>query len=176
MRALTEEEERVISKLVRSRTASVRLVQRAKIIALAKEGSTIPQIMAKLEMTERIVRKWWKRFEQQGLSGLEDAPRPGAPSRYTAENKARVVEAALTRPSDLDLGFTCWTFERLATYVHEHLGIHMQKTRIFEILHEEGLRWRHEETWFGDRVDPDFEKYRGPSKRSAKRLHPTAPS
>jgi transposase len=176
MRALTEEEERVISKLVRSRTASVRLVQRARIIALAKEGYTIPQIMAKLEMTERIVRKWWKRFEQQGLSGLEDAPRPGAPSRYTAENKARVLEAALTRPTDLNLGFTCWTFERLAAYVHEHLGIHMQKTRIFEILHEEGLRWRHEETWFGERVDPDFAKKRGPSKPSAKSLHPTAPS
>ncbi len=176
MRALTEEEERVITKLARSRTASVRLVQRAKIIQLAKEGHTIPQIMQQLGMTERIVRKWWKRFEQQGLAGLEDAPRPGAPSRYTAENKARVLEAALTRPSDLDLGFHCWTFERLAAYVHEHLGIHMQKTRIFEILQEEGLRWRHEETWFGDRVDPDFAKKRGPSSGSAKKLHPTAPS
>ncbi len=117
-------------------------------------------------MTERIVRKWWKRFEVQGLAGLEDAPRPGAPSRYSAENKARVLEAALTRPSDLDLGFHCWTFERLAAYVHEHLGIHMKKTRIFEILHEEGLRWRHEETWFGERVDPDFAQKRGPSGRA----------
>jgi hypothetical protein len=35
MRALSEEEERVISKLVRSHTASVRLAQRAKIIHLA---------------------------------------------------------------------------------------------------------------------------------------------
>jgi len=123
-----------------------------------------------------MVRKWWKRFEQQGLVGLEDAPRPGAPSRYTAENKARVLEAALTSPQDLNLGFNCWTFERLAAYVHEHLGLHMKKTRIFEILQEEGLRWRHQETWFGERVDPDFAKQRGTSKRSASKLHPTAPS
>jgi transposase len=176
LRALTEEEERVITKLVRSRTASVRLVQRAKIIQLAKEGQTIPQITQHLGMTERIVRKWWKRFEQHGLSGLEDAPRPGAPSRYTAENKARVLEAALTRPSDLNLGFTCWTFERLAAYVHEHLGIHMKKTRIFEILHEEGLRWRKQETWFGERLDPDFAQKRGPSKPSAKSRQPTVSS
>ena len=114
-------------------------------------------------MTERIVRKWWKRFEQQGLTGLEDAPRPGAPARYTVENKARVLEAALTRPTDLGLAFNCWTFERLAAYVHEHLGIQMKKTRIFEILHKEGLRWRQQETWFGERLDPDFAKKRGPS-------------
>jgi transposase len=143
---------------------------------LASQGETIPQIMKQLEMTERIVRKWWKRFEAQGLAGLEDAPRPGAPSQYTAENTARVLEAALTRPTDLGLGFHCWTFERLAAYVHEHLGLQMQKTRIFEILQEEGLRWRHEETWKGSRVDPDFAKKRGPSKRSASKLHPTAPS
>jgi transposase len=176
LRSLTEEEERVIIKLARSQSASKRLVERAKIIQLAKEGQTIPQIMRQLHLSEHMVRKWWKRFEKQGVSGLEDAPRPGAPSRYTAENKARVLEAALTRPKDLGLGFHCWTFERLAAYVHEHLGLHLQKTRIFEILHEEGLRWRHEETWFGDRVDPDFAKKRGPSKPYAKSHQPTVSS
>lgn len=176
LRPLTEEEQRVIKKLATSQTASVRLVHRAKVIHLASQGETIPQIMKQLQMSERIVRKWWKRFEAQGLAGLEDAPRPGAPSRYTAENKARVLEAALTRPKDLGLGFHCWTFERLAAYVHEHLGLPMQKTRIFEILHEEGLRWRHEETWFGERVDPDFAKKRGPSKPYAKSHQPTVSS
>ncbi len=174
LRTLNEEEERVIRKLAHSRTASARLVQRAQIIELAKEGKTIPQIMQQLHLSEHMVRKWWKRFEQQGLAGLEDAPRPGAPSRYTAENKARVLEAALTRPKDLNLEFTCWTFERLAAYVHEHLGLHMQKTRIFEILQEEGLRWRQQETWFGERLDPEFAKKRGPSKPSARSLQPTA--
>jgi transposase len=176
MRLLTEEEERVITKLARSRTASVRLAQRAKIIRLASQGQTIPQIMQQLGMTERIVRKWWKRFEQQGLAGLEDAPRPGAPSRYTPENKARVLEAALTRPSDLNLGFNCWTFERLAAYVRERLGIQMRKTRIFEILQEEGLRWRQQETWFGERLDPEFAQKRGPSSGSARSRQPTASS
>jgi transposase len=176
LRALNEEEEQVIKKLAHSRTASARLVERAKIIELGSRGETIPQIMQQLHLSEHMVRKWWKRFEQQGLAGLEDAPRPGAPSRYTAENKARVLEAALTSPSDLNLGFHCWTFERLATYVHEHLGIHMQKTRIFEILQEEGLKWRKQETWFGERLDPEFAKKRGPSKPSARKPEPIAPS
>src|SRR5579859_5523321 len=161
VRELTSEEERVINKLARSQSASKRLVERAKIIQLAKEGQTIPQIVQQLHLSEPMVRKWWKRFEQQGLSGLEDAPRPGAPSRYTAENKARVLQAALTRPGDLNLGFHCWTFERLAAYVKEQLGLSMKKTRIFEILHEEGLRWRKQETWFGERLDPAFARAKG---------------
>jgi transposase len=176
LRPLTEEEERVISKLARSQSASKRLVERAKIIQLATEGQTIPQMMQQLHLSEHMVRKWFKRFEQQGLAGLEDAPRPGAPSRYSAENKARVIEAALTRPSDLNLGFNCWTFERLAAYVREHLGIQMKKTRIFEILHEEGLRWRKQETWFGERLDPEFAQKRGPSNSSARSPQLTARS
>jgi len=130
--------------------------------------------MQQLHLSEPTVRKWWKRFEQQGLAGLEDAPRSGAPSRYTPENKARVLEAALTRPSDLNLGFTCWTFERLAVYVRERLGMQMKKTRIFEILQEEGLRWRQQETWFGERLDPEFAQKRGPSSGSARSQQPTA--
>lgn len=80
------------------------------------------------------MRKWWKRFEQQGLAGLEDAPRSGAPARYTAEHKARVLQAARTRPNELGLPYSSWTFERLASCVKEQLGLSMKKTRIFEIL------------------------------------------
>src|ERR1051326_2850578 len=77
MRPLTEEEERIITKLAHAQSASKRLVERAKIIELAKEGQTIPQIMQQLHLSEPMVRKWWKRFEALGLAGLEDAPRPG---------------------------------------------------------------------------------------------------
>jgi transposase len=163
VRQLTSEEERVIGKLARSQSASKRVVERAKIIQLANEGLSIPQIVQQLQLSEPTVRKWWKRFEQQGLAGLEDAPRAGAPSRYTAEHKARVLQAARTRPSELGLPYSRWTFERLAVYAKEQLGLSMKKTRIFEILQEEGLRWRKQETWFGERLDPEFAQKRGRS-------------
>jgi transposase len=176
LRAVTPEEQRVITKLAHSQTASARLVERAKILHLASQGQTVPQIAEAVGLNEKTVRKWFKRFEQQGLAGLEDAPRSGAPTRYTPENKARVLEAALTRPSDLNLEFSCWTFDRLAVYVRERLGIRMKKTRIFEILQEEGLRWRQQETWFGERLDPEFAQKRGPSSGSARSHQPPASS
>lgn len=176
LRALTDEEARVIAKLVRSQTASVRLVQRAKIVQVASQGKTIAEITAELGCASNVVRKWFKRFSEQGLAGLNDAPRSGAPPRYTPENRARVVAMARTRPSELGLPFSSWTFERLATYLHDALGLQLKKTRIFEILQEEGLRWRKQETWFGERLDPDFARKRGRLKRSAPPPLPTASS
>ena len=176
LRPFTQEEQRVITKLAHSQTASARLVERAKILHLASQGHTVPQIAAVVGLNEKTVRKWFKRFEQQGLSGLEDAPRSGAPSRYTVENKARVLEAARTRPSELGLPYGSWTFERLAAYVREQLGMQMKKTRIFGILQEEGLRWRKQESWFGERLDPEFVQKRGPSKHSDGSLQPTVSS
>jgi DNA-binding NarL/FixJ family response regulator len=57
LRQLTSVEERVISKLARSQSASKRLVERAKIIQLAKEGKTIPQIGHQLHLSEPMVGK-----------------------------------------------------------------------------------------------------------------------
>ena len=37
----------------------------------------------------------------------------------------------------------------------------MKRSRISEIFIAEGLSWRHEETWFGERVDPNFAQKRG---------------
>ena len=176
LRPLTEEEARVIPKLARSQTASARLVQRAQIIQLASQGQTIAEIAAQTQCAANSVRKWFKRFSDQGLAGLNDAPRSGAPSRYTAENKALVVATARTRPSELGLAYSSWTFERLAAYLQEQQGVQMKKTRIFEILQDEGLRWRKQETWFGERLDPEFALKRGHLKRSEMRPQPIASS
>jgi transposase len=151
LRPLTEEETRTIEKWSQSRTEEARLVERAKSIRLASEGHRVPEIAEMVGLDEKTVRKWLKRFAEQGLDGLEDAPRSGAPSRSTPEVKAQIIAAALTNPREVGCQFNCWTFERLAVYVREKLGFSMKKTRIFEILQGEGLRWRQQETWFGPR-------------------------
>lgn len=163
LRPLTAEETRVIKKMSQSRTDEARLVERASMIRLASEEKTVPQIAAALDLDGKTVRKWLKRFAEHGLAGLNDAPRSGAPSRYSAQVKAEIVATALKRPKELGQPFGSWTYERLTTYLQEQRGVKMKQTRVFEVLQQEGLRWRHEETWFGERVDPDFAEKRGPS-------------
>lgn len=176
LRPLTAAEAQAIKKLSHSRTEAARLVERAKIIWLASEGQTVPQIAHALGVGAKMVRLWLKRFTEQSVAGLQDAPRSGAPSHYPPEVRAQLIATALTPPLSLGRAYSSWTFERLAIYVQEQLGIPMKKTRLFEILQEEGLRWRHQETWFGERVDPAFAEKRGSSNGSGPSRPRTAPS
>jgi transposase len=109
---------------------------------------------------------WFKRFESDGLSGLNDALRSGRPVTYTGDVVAEVIATALTDPQKLGLPFACWTLDRLERYLNEQRKIPIKRSRIDDILLSEGLRWRQQETWFGEKVDPDFAEKRGPSKRS----------
>ena len=81
---------------------------------------------------------------------------------------AEVVAAALTAPEALGLPFACWTLDRLAAYLDEHRRIPIRRSRIDEILRAEGLRWRRHESWFGERVDPEFAVKRGASRPSTR--------
>jgi transposase len=123
-------------------------------------------IARRLRCRQPTVRLWLGRFNIQGLRGLQDSPRAGRPARYSAEQIGRIVELALTDPDTLDLPFGCWTLDRLQYYANEVLGIPIKRARIGEVLLAEGLRWRSQETWFGERVDPEFAEKRGPSYAS----------
>jgi transposase len=161
--------------LSQSRTAAARTVERAKIIWLASRGWRVPAIAREVRLNGDSVRLWLKRFNDDGLDGLRDRPRAGRPATYTAEQAGEVVALSLTDPRSLDLPFASWTLDRLTAYLHEVKRIPMSRARIGKLLAAEGLRWRTQETWFGERVDPDFARKRGRSKPSTA-PHPRAAS
>ena len=169
LRALTAEERSAIETLARSRTAPARRVERARIVWRAGRGETPPAIAAALGLDAETVRRRIRRFNTEGLAAVEDKPRSGRPATYSADVRAAVIAAALTDPQAFQLPFACWTLDRLAAYLLEHKGIAMRRSRIDEILLQEGLRWRRHETWFGERLDPDFAEKRGRSRRSTPR-------
>ncbi len=174
VRPLTAEEAEILGRCARSRTAPARAVERAQIIWQAHQGGRVPVIANTLGVCEATVRRWLRRFNAQGLVGLTDAPRVGRPATYPPEVVGELIAASLTAPDELGLPFASWTLDRLATYLHETKGITMKRSRIGEILQAEGLRWRTQETWFGERPDPAFAEKRGPSSRSIPTRHRTA--
>jgi hypothetical protein len=80
-----------------------------------------------------------------------------------------VIVPALTAPKTLSLPFACWTLDRLPAYLKEVKGIWIKRSRIDELSLREGWRWRSQETWFGERVDPAFTDKRGAARRSIPR-------
>jgi transposase len=163
---LTVEEQAAIEKLARSRTASARDVERAQIILLASRGKRVPAIAKDLEVTETTVRTWLKRFQAAGLASLQDRPRSRRPVTYQPEQVSEVIATALTHPQHLHQPCACWTLDRLATYLHEAKQMPIKRSRIDDLLLAEGLRWRTQETWCGERVDPECAKKRGALTRS----------
>jgi transposase len=168
LREMTEQEREATRRLAHSRTAPARTVERARMVWLAGRGRRVPSIAAELGVNQETVRRWLKRFNAQGLTGLKDEQRAGRPPTYSEQEVGEVVATSLTDPLSPGLPFAAWTLDRLAAYLNEHKGIPIKRSRIGEILLAEGLRWRHQETWFGERVDPQFAEKRGPSSSSTR--------
>jgi transposase len=114
-------------------------------------GARVPAIAQTLGLCEATVRLWLTRFNAHGPDGLGDAPRAGRPPTYTPEEVGEVIAASLTNPADLGSPFGSWTLDRLTAYLHEAKGLSISRSRIGELLQAEGLRWRAQETWFGER-------------------------
>src|SRR5919107_742667 len=175
LRPLTPEERQQIEALAHSRTAPARTVERAQIILAAAQDQCPTRVARALGVSRPTVYRWIGRFNLQGPYGLEDQPRAGRPATYPPEQVAEVLAAALTDPRALGLPFGSWTLDRLQSYLNERKGIPIRRSRIDEILIAEGLRWRQQEGWFGERVDPDFAAQRGRSSASTSN-HPRGPS
>jgi transposase len=166
LRALTAEERSAVETLARSRRAPAQRVERARMIWRASRGETPPAIADVLGLDAETVRRRIRRFNAEGLAAFDDHCRSGRPATYSPDEVAVVIATALTDPHRLGLPFASWTLDRLAAYLLEQKGIAMRRSRIDEILLKEGLRWRRQETWFGERVDPEFAEKRGGSKPS----------
>ena len=175
VRPLTEAEAATVGRLARSRTEPARAVERARIVELAHRGWRVPAIAREVGVSEQTARRWLGRFAERGLDGLADSPRAGRPPTYTPEEVGEAVAASLTRPQELGLPFASWTLDRLAAFLNEERGVAIKRSRIGELLQAEGLRWRTQETWFGERPDPEFAAKRGRSSPSTRRRPPAAP-
>ncbi|MCG6881096.1 MAG: helix-turn-helix domain-containing protein [Deltaproteobacteria bacterium] len=82
---LDEEEKHQLQSIARKYTSPYYEVMRAKAILLAAEGLENKQIGQQLQMPRQVISKWRKRFFEQRLSGLQDRPRRGRPSRFSPQ-------------------------------------------------------------------------------------------
>jgi transposase len=79
------------------------LAERARIVlACAEPGSGVARVAAELGSTRMTVRRWRRRFAEEGLAGLADHDRPGRPvaelvlTRQERDQLARWVRRAKT--------------------------------------------------------------------------------
>ena len=98
VRPLGPQETQTIQELVRSRTVPAGIYQRALMILWSSQGQTPSEIAQRLDHKFDNVVKWIRRFNQEGLVGLQEKPGRGRKPRFQETDALAVVETALASP------------------------------------------------------------------------------
>jgi transposase len=134
IRELTTNEISELDRLYRE-TKDVRLKQRAQIILLAAENKLIaPEIAQVVRVNDQSVRSWLRRYMAQGIAGLRDEARSGAPRKVTAAYEQRLLEVVRQRPRTLGQSFSTWTVQRVADFLKQELGVELSKATVHRVL------------------------------------------
>lgn len=98
VRQITPTEAAAVERLLRSRTIPVGIYQRVLMVHWSRQGESPSQIARRLDHKFDNVRKWIRRFNAEGLAGLEERPGRGRKPQFTQADALAVVETALTPP------------------------------------------------------------------------------
>lgn len=142
----SEEDRKMLESWASSRTLEVRLVERARIVLKCLEGWRVRAIARDLKIRPNTVIDWRHRFEQEGISGLQDRPRSGKPRYYTEEFRNQVL-AALELPPPR--GQASWDGPALAK--HLKASVHA----VWRVLRKEGICLSRQRSWCVS-TDPEF--------------------
>lgn len=162
--ALSAEQLSELQQLSQSRTASLREVQRARILCRYHAGETVTGIARTMEITRKSVRKWIDKALAMGAeAALKDAyHRPRAPV-ITEEARAWVIHLACSKPKELGYAAELWTRSLLARHVRReamqagHPSLNraakatVQRILAEQPLHPERVRY------YLEKRDPAFE-------------------
>ena len=162
---LTQEQQIKLERLSKSRKASLREIQRAKILLHYEKGIPILQIQQLADASRPTIYKCIDKALAAGIdAGLKDYfHRPFDPT-INDSAKAWVVNLACTKPKDHNLAAELWTYNELAKYTRKNapLAGHPSlskavKATIWRILSANEIK-PHKIKYYLERRDSDFEQ------------------
>jgi hypothetical protein len=129
--SLSPSQRTLLERLVRHHSSPQALVRRIQIVLAAATGVPNEQSAHQLTTSPKTVRRWRARWAaaQDDLKAIDtdepalrtrlaellaDAPRPGAPPTFTAEQIVPIIAIACTPPSTSGRPIDAWTPRELA--------------------------------------------------------------
>jgi transposase len=145
-------------------------VRRAQVILASAQEMTVPEIAKLHYFSEKYVRQLIKNFNEEGFDSLRPKyENNGAAPTFTEEQRAEIIEIALSRPMDLGLPFTQWSLNKLKDYViKKGIVSSISHEKIREILHSANISLQRTKTW-KESDDPEFEPKKKQSESSIRK-------
>jgi len=168
LRAVSASEAEQVRRLAHARQGAVEVVRRAQLIEYLLDHPEVPASRAGMRIgfgSNTSGSEWVKRFNKEGMAGLENRAKSGRPLTHDESIRSEVVNLAVQKPKSLGYPFAVWTLERLQVAMQAKCKLHLSRATIWRWLEAEGLEWKRQESWFheADKHDPEFVEKRGPS-------------
>jgi transposase len=108
---VTDEQRTQLESLAHRARSAPAIARRARIVLACAAGLDNKAVARKLRANDKTVGRWRARFVADGLDGLLDEPRPGAPRRISDQQVERVVVRTLEEKPE---GETHWSTRSMA--------------------------------------------------------------
>jgi transposase len=126
---------RRLSRRERDRAAAARMMA----IANALEGMSRAEAARLAGMERQALRDAVVRYNAEGLAGLYDRPRPGAPRRLDDERRAALRQLVLDGPDVEATGLSAWTLPDLCREVEARWGVRYHPGHMSKVVRRLGL-------------------------------------
>jgi transposase len=157
LREITDKEKNRLYSLL---DTNQEIKYRIKIVLLASDGYTVPEIREMTNTYDKTIRKWIHKFNNEGTEGLFTKIDYSPMIKIDNDARKEIVKIASTNPRDLGLKFSTWSLRSLAGYLTKDNKIVKQgisHTRIKDILNESKIEWKNSKTVLGRSRDPAYE-------------------
>ena len=113
--------------------------RRLRALELKERGWKQSEIAEALGVTEGAVSQWMKRAREQGEQALRHKPPPGAPSRLSDEQRARLPELLAQGAEAHGFRGELWTCERVAVLIRREFGVSYHPAHVSRVVRALGL-------------------------------------
>ncbi len=115
----------------------VRIRERLRGVVLAMEGHTAPEIARMVGRGRRTVQEWIRRFNEEGVDGLNNRPLPGQPTKLKRTDEAAFRARIEAGPTEADAVCTLRGAD-IGRILEEEFGAKYSITGVYDLLHRLG--------------------------------------
>jgi transposase len=124
------------------RSGESRYDHRLHGVLLVAQGLTCPEVAGLLGDAPRSVEYWVRRFEEEGLAGLQEGERPGRPRRLSPKQLGKVDAVLRKTPREVGMGGNLWDGKTLAAWIERQYGAHLGVRQCQRLFRQLGFRLR----------------------------------
>jgi transposase len=114
-----------------------RIFLRLRVVLLAAQGRTAPEIVAALGSSRRAIQRWVARYNDEGPDALGDRPRPGQPRHLPEDATDRLRQRidAGAKPED---GVCTLRGGQVRSILEAEFGVLYSLSGVYALLHRLG--------------------------------------